>query len=74
MGAVLVGNGVQAEVGMHGSTFGGNPLACAASLATIEVMEREGLAEQARAKGERFVECVRARHDPRRSAPCVRSA
>ena len=54
MGAVLVGDRVPAEVGMHGSTFGGNPLACAASLATIEVMEREGLAEQAREKGERF--------------------
>ena len=54
MGAVLVSDAVPAEVGMHGSTFGGNPLACAASLATIEVMEREGLAEQARAKGARF--------------------
>ena len=56
MGAVLVGDKVQAEVGMHGSTFGGNPLACAAALATIEVMEREGLAEQAREKGERFAD------------------
>ena len=54
MGAVLAGDAVRAEVGIHGSTFGGNPLACAASLATIEVMEREGLAEQARAKGARF--------------------
>ena len=56
MGAVVVGDAVPAEVGMHGSTFGGNPLACAASLATIEVMERDGLAEQARAKGARFME------------------
>ena len=31
----------------HGSTFGGNPVSCAAALATIEVMEREGLAERA---------------------------
>ena len=54
MGAVVVGDAVPAETGMHGSTFGGNPLACAASLATIEVMEREGLAEQARAKGALF--------------------
>ena len=56
MGAVVVGDAVPAEVGMHGSTFGGNPLACAASFATIEVMEREGLAEQARAKGALFAE------------------
>ena len=54
MGAVVVGDAVPAEVGMHGSTFGGNPLACAASLATIEVMEREALAEQAQVKGARF--------------------
>ena len=54
MGAVLASDAVTPEVGMHGSTFGGNPLACAASLATIEVMERDGLAEQARVKGARF--------------------
>ena len=46
---------------MHGSTFGGNPLACAASLAAIEVMERDGLAERAQAKGARFAD-VFARH------------
>ena len=33
--------------GNHGSTFGGNPLACAAALATIEAIEREGLIENA---------------------------
>ena len=62
MGAVVVGDSVRAEIGMHGSTFGGNPLACAASLATIDVMERDGLAEQARAKGARFAQAF-ARHD-----------
>ena len=67
MGAVLVSDAVPAEIGMHGSTFGGNPLACAASLATIEVMERDGLAEQARAKGARFADRVRAARDPPRS-------
>ena len=56
MGAVLTSNAVSAEIGMHGSTFSGNPLACAASLATIEVMERAGLADQARAKGARFAD------------------
>ena len=65
MGAVLVGDRVSAEVGMHGSTFGGNPLACAAALATIEVMEREGLSEQARAKGERFADAFRGRTSPK---------
>ncbi|MDR5703939.1 MAG: aminotransferase class III-fold pyridoxal phosphate-dependent enzyme [Armatimonadota bacterium] len=33
--------------GAHGSTFGGNPMACAAGLATLEVMEREGLVQMA---------------------------
>ena len=65
MGAVLVGDRVPAEIGMHGSTFGGNPLACAAALATITVMEREGLAEQARAKGERFAGAFRGRTSPK---------
>jgi acetylornithine/N-succinyldiaminopimelate aminotransferase len=31
------------QPGSHGTTFGGNPVACAAGVATIEIMEREGL-------------------------------
>jgi 4-aminobutyrate aminotransferase len=38
--------------GAHGSTFGGNPLSCAAALATIEVLDREGLYDRARELGE----------------------
>lgn len=38
--------------GNHGSTFGGNPLACAAGLATLEVLESEGLLERAAKVGE----------------------
>ena len=37
--------------GAHGSTFGGNPVACAAALATIELLEG-GLVENARIRGE----------------------
>ncbi|MDP2830049.1 MAG: acetylornithine transaminase [Sulfuricellaceae bacterium] len=33
--------------GNHGSTFGGNPLACAAALATLETIERDGLCQNA---------------------------
>ena len=61
MGAVVVGDSVRSEIGMHGSTFGGNPLACVASLATIDVMERDGLAEQANAKGARFAQAFARR-------------
>jgi acetylornithine/LysW-gamma-L-lysine aminotransferase len=53
MGAVLIGPAVQnLTPGVHGSTFGGNPLACAAALAALQVMEEEHLAEQAAAKGD----------------------
>jgi 4-aminobutyrate aminotransferase len=37
--------------GTHGSTFGGNPVACAAALATLEVLEREGCYDRARILG-----------------------
>jgi predicted acetylornithine/succinylornithine family transaminase len=49
--------------GMHASTFGGNPIACRAGLATVETIEQEGLLERARAIGARFrghLETVRA--------------
>jgi acetylornithine/LysW-gamma-L-lysine aminotransferase len=39
---------------IHSSTFGGNPLACAAGLAALEVIESEGLAARAAALGDRF--------------------
>lgn len=40
--------------GMHASTFGGNPLAMAAGLATIRTIEEDHLLEHARQMGERF--------------------
>lgn len=52
MGAVLIGEKVQnLTPGVHGSTFGGNPLSCAAGLAAITAIEEEDLAGQAAAKG-----------------------
>ncbi len=46
--------------GTHGSTFGGNPLACAAALATLDVVTREGLVEVAARRGERLRQRLRA--------------
>ena len=42
------------QPGMHASTFGGNPIACRAGLATIETIEEEGLLDRAKGIGERF--------------------
>ncbi|MEH6466401.1 MAG: acetylornithine transaminase [Porticoccus sp.] len=39
------------QPGSHGSTFGGNPLACAAGLATVDTIINDGLCEQARTMG-----------------------
>ncbi|TMG45708.1 MAG: acetylornithine transaminase [Chloroflexi bacterium] len=40
------------EPGDHGSTFGGNPLACTAALAVLHVIERDGLVAHAAEMGE----------------------
>jgi acetylornithine/succinyldiaminopimelate/putrescine aminotransferase len=40
--------------GTHAATFGGNPIACVAALATIETIEKENLLERAVVIGNRF--------------------
>ncbi|MEP5765062.1 MAG: aspartate aminotransferase family protein [Halieaceae bacterium] len=52
---VCMASGAAASVftpGNHGSTYGGNPLACAAALAVIETMEAEGIAARAASLGD----------------------
>ncbi len=52
--------------GDHLSTFGGNPVSCAAALANLRFFEREKLADQAAAKGKRLLEGSGAsRREPR---------
>lgn len=55
MGAVMCSDKLQPVVGLHGSTFGGNPLACAAALATIDFMQANALDTQATAKGKHLM-------------------
>jgi acetylornithine/N-succinyldiaminopimelate aminotransferase len=47
--------------GNHGSTFGGNPLACAAALATLAIIEDEGLMQNAETMGDFIREQLRER-------------
>ncbi len=49
--------------GNHGSTFGGNPLACVAALTTLEVIEQDGLLARAAALGERVRATLRTALD-----------
>ena len=65
MGAVICSDKLEVPVGRHGSTFGGNPLACAASLAAIDAMEEEGLAEAAAEKGAYLLERLQAADLPK---------
>lgn len=51
--------------GSHGSTFGGNPVAAAAALAVLDVVESEGLLERSRMLGEHLVATVDALGDRR---------
>jgi len=46
------------KTGSHGSTFGGNPVCCAAALATLDLVERELMAN-AREQGERLIGAMR---------------
>ena len=61
IGATIAKNEVMdsLEVGEHSSTFGGNPLACAAACATIDVIVDEKLPERARVLGNKFMEILR---------------
>ncbi len=57
IGACLA-RGEAAEIlgpGSHGSTFGGNPLVCAAGLAVLETLERDGLARRAEQLGAKLL-------------------
>ena len=65
MGAIFFPDRFRFAAGLHGSTFGGNPLTCAAALAAIGVMLREGLAIQAWEKGQYVMEKLRGLSSPK---------
>lgn len=61
MGAVLLGERIGVlPPATHGTTFGGNPLACAAGLAVLDVLRSTDLITQARARGAAVLDHLRA--------------
>jgi LysW-gamma-L-lysine/LysW-L-ornithine aminotransferase len=66
LGATLVSEAVSQKLfkGAHTSTFGGNPLVCAAGLATINYIEKHDLVSEAGSKGAYFMEKIREINSP----------
>ncbi|MEI7827547.1 MAG: acetylornithine transaminase [Euryarchaeota archaeon] len=64
VGAMMSRESCQFALGDHGGTQSGNPLACAAALATIDVIESENLVEQSRHKGELLKKLLRDLKSP----------
>ena len=65
MGAVLIGSRLgKLPAKVHGSTFGGNPLVCAAARATLRIIETEGLVQHAADLGAHLLAGLRAIDSP----------
>jgi len=56
---VLISPDIKPKKGMLGTTFGGNYLACAASLAVLEILEKENLIQNAQEMGDYLVEQIK---------------
>jgi len=56
VGGILIHESIKAKYGMLGTTFGGNHLACAATMAVLEVIKKENLISNAKELGEYFNE------------------
>ncbi|MFC5531326.1 ornithine--oxo-acid transaminase [Cohnella yongneupensis] len=52
------------EPGSHGSTFGGNPLACSVAIAALDVITNERLAERSRTLGQYMLDRLKALRSP----------
>ena len=59
VGAILIAPHIQAKFGMLGTTFGGNPLACAAALGVIEVMQKDHLIQNAQEQGDYLLNALK---------------
>jgi acetylornithine/N-succinyldiaminopimelate aminotransferase len=63
VGAILSNEKVSQAIdfGDHGTTFGGNPMACAAGLATLQTIEEENIIQEAELKGKQLMNMIRTR-------------
>ena len=59
IGGILIAPHIKPTYGLLGATFGGNPLACAAALAVLDVMEQENVMEAAAQKGQALIETLK---------------
>jgi 4-aminobutyrate aminotransferase len=59
-------------IGSHGGTYGGNPIGCAAALATIDVLTTDGFMADVRARGDQLRAGLRAHLDAHRVRADVR--
>lgn len=62
VGGIIIAPHIQAKHGMLGTTFGGNHLACAAALAVLEVIEKDGLINHAGSMGDYLMNELRQIH------------
>jgi acetylornithine aminotransferase len=60
IGGLLISPEFKSSYGLLGTTFGGNHLACAAGLAVLEVIEKEGLQNKALELGDKLIEELKA--------------
>ncbi len=60
VGGIMIAPHIEPSYGMLGTTFGGNHLACTATLAVLEVIENENLIDNARLTGDYFMSKVTA--------------
>lgn len=59
MGGIVAKEGITFSKGQHASTFGGNPLACAAALGSIAAIKEDGLLERTTELGKYFMDKLR---------------
>ena len=65
MGAILIDEKFgKFNPSIHGSTFGGNPLACAAASEALKIIQEEKLAENAATLGQKFMQELAAIDSP----------